>query len=127
MPQCALSILLVEDHADTARVMSRLLRAAGYKVHVADTVASAIDTAGNNNLDIIISDIGLPDGTGIELIQDLRKRSKIPAIALTGFGMEEDVAKCMEAGFNDHITKPVNLQKLELAIRQLASRHNATP
>jgi PAS domain S-box-containing protein len=122
MPEQPLKILLVEDHADTARVMSRLLRTAGHQVHVADTVASAITSATANDVEMIISDIGLPDGTGIDLIQQIRKSSKIPAIALTGFGMEEDVVKCIDAGFNDHLTKPVNLQKLEMVIRQLASR-----
>ena len=61
-------------------------------------------------------------GGGIDLITNIRKGSTIPAIALTGFGMEEDVAKCLDAGFNDHLTKPVNLQKLEMTIRQLGSR-----
>jgi PAS domain S-box-containing protein len=126
-PSRSLSILLVEDHADTARVMSRLLSSNGHKVQISDTVASALKIAGTNNLDMIISDIGLPDGTGIELIQEVRRHSKIPAIALTGFGMEEDVAKCLEAGFNDHLTKPVNLQKLELVIRNLASRQSPSP
>jgi len=121
MPDLSLKILLVEDHADTARVMSRLLRAGGHEVQVADTVMSAIASASASGIDMIISDIGLPDGTGIDLIQEIRKNSKVPAIALTGFGMEEDVAKCIEAGFNDHLTKPVNLQKLEMVIRQLAS------
>jgi PAS domain S-box-containing protein len=118
----ALSILLVEDHADTARVMSRLLRLGGHHVHVAATVASALDAVAANSIGLIISDIGLPDGTGIDLIQTVRKTSNVPAIALTGFGMDDDVAKCRDAGFNDHLTKPVNLQKLELAIRQLTNR-----
>ena len=117
-----LSILLVEDHADTARVMSRLLRASGHRVHVAATVASAIESAAANSIDLIVSDIGLPDGTGIDVIQTVRKTSSVPAIALTGFGMDDDVAKCRDAGFNDHLTKPVNLQRLELAIRQLTNR-----
>jgi len=120
-PQRGQNILLVEDHADTARVMSRLLQAAGHTVHVADTVASALAAASANKIELIISDIGLPDGTGIDLIMEIRKNSDVPAIALTGFGMDEDVAKCMQAGFNDHLTKPVNLQKLEMVIRQLGS------
>ena len=118
----ALRILLVEDHADTARVMSRLLRIAGHHVHVAATVVTAIEGALGNSIDLIISDIGLPDGTGIDLIKTVRKTSAVPAIALTGFGMDDDVAKCRDAGFNDHLTKPVNLQKLELAIRQLTKQ-----
>jgi PAS domain S-box-containing protein len=122
--QSALTILLVEDHVDTARVMSRLLRAGGHTVIVADSVASAVVSASANRIEMIISDIGLPDGTGIDLIRTIRQTSQTPAIALTGFGMEEDVAKCVEAGFNDHLTKPVNLQKLEMAIRQLSVRRS---
>lgn len=66
-----------------------------------------------------MSDIGLPDGTGIDLITAARQVSDMPAIALTGYGMEEDVAKCLAAGFNGHLTKPISFQKLQLMIRQL--------
>ncbi len=121
-PPRTLNILLVEDHADTARVMSRLLRNLGHQVSIADCVSAALSTIDTAVFDLLLSDIGLPDGTGIDLIRQIRLSSNLPAIALTGFGMEEDVAKCREAGFDDHITKPVNFQKLEGVIRQLASR-----
>ena len=125
-PQRSLNILLVEDHADTARVMSRLLKNLGHRVSIADTVGGALKTVEGDTFDVLLSDIGLPDGTGIELIRQIRLRSDLPAIALTGYGMEEDVAKCLEAGFDSHLTKPVNFQKLESVIRQLASRHDNT-
>lgn len=122
-PPRALNIMLVEDHADTARVMSRLLKNLGHRVTVADTVSGALATVGADTFDVLLSDIGLPDGTGIDLIRQIRLHSNLPAIALTGFGMEEDVAKCRDAGFDDHLTKPVNFQKLESVIRQLALRN----
>jgi PAS domain S-box-containing protein len=119
--QRILKILLVEDHADTARVMSRLLRGMGHEVRVADSVAGAMESA-RQPFDMLLSDIGLPDGTGLELIQQIRQQygDKFPAVALTGYGMEDDIAKCKAAGFNDHLTKPMSVQKLELVIQRVA-------
>lgn len=116
-----LRILLVEDHPDTALVMGKLLRRLGHEVETTDSVASASRALGGQAFDMILSDIGLPDGTGIELIRQIRERHKMPAIALTGFGMDDDIAKCREAGFDAHLTKPVNFQKLEMIIHQLAN------
>ncbi len=117
-----MNILLVEDHADTARVMSRLLKALGHQVKTADTVAAATDILRQLSFDLILSDLGLPDGTGIDLIKRVRETSDIPAIALTGFGMQEDINRCLEAGFDEHLTKPVNFQKLEMLVRRLSQR-----
>ncbi|HET6247197.1 MAG TPA: CHASE3 domain-containing protein [Tepidisphaeraceae bacterium] len=116
-----LNILLVEDHADTARVMSRLLRRLGHTVETSETVAGALDLAMNRDYDILLSDIGLPDGTGLELIRQIKCRKDIPAVALTGFGMDDDIAKCKAAGFTAHLTKPVNFQRLEMVIQQVAT------
>lgn len=116
-----LNILLVEDHADTARVMGRLLRRLGHTVQISDSVAGALSLARDGAYDILLSDIGLPDGTGLELIRQLKAMKDIPAIALTGFGMDDDIAKCREAGFTAHLTKPVNFQRLEMVIQQLAT------
>jgi CheY-like chemotaxis protein len=118
-PARQLEILLVEDHADTAFVMTRLLRKLGHNVQTSETVASAVRLAAENEFDLLLSDIGLPDGNGIDLIRQLRRGSTIPAVALTGFGMDSDVVKCREAGFDAHLTKPVNFQKLEVLIRDL--------
>ncbi|HWE04686.1 MAG TPA: CHASE3 domain-containing protein [Tepidisphaeraceae bacterium] len=115
-----LRILLVEDHADTANAMRRLLAGLGHSVEVGQNKASAIEKMNTTPFDLLLSDIGLPDGTGIELIREIRQRHRIAAIALTGFGMDEDIAKCKEAGFDAHITKPVNFQKLDIIIRQIA-------
>jgi PAS domain S-box-containing protein len=115
-------ILLVEDHNDTARALVRLLTTRGYQVQTADTVAGGIEAIEHGQFDLLVCDIGLPDGTGFQLLERVRASCKTPALALSGFGMEEDVTKCREAGFEAHLTKPVNFQKLEAAIWQLTSR-----
>ena len=116
-------ILLVDDHHDTNRAMARLLMRLGYDVQTADSVRSALEVAGgaDQKFDLLISDIGLPDGSGLELMRELVQRHPIKGIALSGFGMEEDVKKSKEAGFYDHLTKPINFKRLESAIRDLTA------
>ena len=122
-----LSILLVEDHADTARALTRLLDGLGYDVRVADGVQSALDLAAQADFDVLVSDLGLPDGSGLEVMRHLRETRSGPrgaapvGIALTGYGMEEDVARSREAGFAEHITKPVNFDRLQQAIERVTS------
>ncbi len=116
-----INLLLVEDHKDSAEVMSRLLRARGYSVETCSTVAEALKISNERHFNLILSDIGLPDGTGIDLIRRIREHSSIPAIALTGFGMDQDISRYKEAGFDAHLTKPVNIQKLEMLINQFFS------
>ena len=116
----SINILLVDDHRDTNRAMARLLERLGYRVRTADSVASALHVAaGDEPIDLLISDIGLPDGSGLELMQQLLSRRPIKGIALSGFGMEEDVKRSKEAGFYEHLTKPINFKRLETAIREL--------
>jgi CheY-like chemotaxis protein len=117
-----ISVLLVEDHIDTNRALSRLLRNLGYHVHSAGSVSDGVRIARGNHFDVLLSDIGLPDGTGIDLLRQLRSidgHRPWKAIALTGFGMDEDVAQTTEAGFCDHLTKPVNFQKLQATIERI--------
>jgi PAS domain S-box-containing protein len=119
-------VLLVDDHHDTRRVLEVLLRQYGYQVTTADSVASAL-AAAREPFDVLVSDIGLPDGTGYDLLANLRQRGTIRAIALSGFGMEEDLARSRSAGFAEHLTKPVDIKRLHDAIDQLIetvqSRH----
>ncbi|HEV3106105.1 MAG TPA: ATP-binding protein, partial [Trinickia sp.] len=116
-----LAILLVEDHADTAEVMAHLMRGMGHDVTVATCVADALAATQCASFDLIVSDVGLPDGTGIEFIGTLRERGvQVPAVALTGFGTDDDVRRCLEAGFTAHLTKPVNFSQLEEQIRRAA-------
>lgn len=114
-----LRLLLLEDHADTARALSRLLENRGYRVETVATVAAALETTKRHAFDLLLCDIGLPDGTGMDFIEEVRRTRKTPAIALTGFGMQQDVDRARRAGFDAHLTKPVSLQKLEVTIWRL--------
>jgi PAS domain S-box-containing protein len=125
----ALRILLVEDHPDTAHQLSRLLRRAGHSVTAAVTVQEARTLAASPHGDgsgkpfeLLISDLGLPDGTGHQLMQELKTTRPIPAIALSGFGMKEDVAESLAAGFLRHLTKPVDWQELKNEIQRIAEQ-----
>ncbi len=112
-----LRILLVEDHADTVRIISRMLARSGHEVIWADTIAAAIEAA-STPFDLLISDLGLPDGSGLELI---RHFGPTPSIALSGFGMEDDVQKALASGFSAHLTKPIDFAKLEATIRRVTA------
>jgi two-component system, chemotaxis family, CheB/CheR fusion protein len=115
-----LHILLVEDHQDTAEAMAELLRAVGHRVETAGSVAQALSVAAasEGGFDLVVSDLGLPDGNGLELMRELSARYGWKGIALSGYGMEEDVRQSLEAGFQAHLTKPINVQALQAAIRQ---------
>jgi signal transduction histidine kinase/ActR/RegA family two-component response regulator len=122
-----LHILLVEDHPDTAEAMADLLRATGRRVTVAGSVAegramaeASVASGNGSRIDLVLSDIGLPDGSGHDLMAELSRRFGLRGIALTGYGMEEDVERSREVGFARHLTKPVSLEQLESAIRQVA-------
>lgn len=114
-----LRILLVEDHADTARLMSRLLRASGYEVATAGSVASATVLARQVEYEVLVCDLGLPDGTGFDLLEQLKDHTGMKAIALSGHGTEEDIAKTKAAGFVEHLVKPIDVRGLQTAINRL--------
>jgi signal transduction histidine kinase len=116
-----LRILLVEDHADTAEAMAELLSLLGYQVTTTGTVAEALAATRAERFDLLLSDLGLPDGSGLDLMREISGRNGdgLPGIALSGYGMEEDVRQSLEAGFRKHLTKPVTLQQLEAAIREV--------
>jgi len=121
-------ILLVEDHEDTNRSLTNLLRQRGYHVSSALTSQSALELSAKEEFDVLISDLGLPDGSGIELIQKLHSRRPPLGIALTGFGMEKDILRSREAGFQHHLVKPIDLHKLDALIQEGAAtlRKSAT-
>jgi len=116
----SMRILLVEDHEDTNRSLTNLLRRRGYQVQSADSISSALECAANGSFDLLISDIGLPDGTGIELMERLGTEHSLTGIALTGFGMEDDIRRSRDVGFSEHLVKPVDLNKLDAVIQKLA-------
>src|SRR5438105_1660282 len=111
-----LRILLVDDHQDTCVALERLLVRRGHLVAAAHNVRSAMETAARNSFDLLISDIALPDGTGTELMTYLHAISRIPGIAISGFGMSGDIEKSIEAGLAEHLVKPVKMENLEAAI-----------
>jgi two-component system, chemotaxis family, CheB/CheR fusion protein len=111
-------ILLVEDHADTAETFSELLRMSGHEVRVATSMAAALAVELGED-DVVVSDIGLPDGSGLELVQRLRERQPVRAIALSGYGTEADKAAARAAGFSAHLTKPVAIEQILRAIAGL--------
>jgi CheY-like chemotaxis protein len=121
--QRKLGILLVEDHADTAVVVARLLRKMGHHVVHANTVSSALKAAETEfpdaGLHLIISDMGLPDGSGREIMRALSARGPVKGIALSGFGMESDIVESHAAGFSRHLVKPISIEVLRNAILEL--------
>jgi CheY-like chemotaxis protein len=119
--QRALRILLVDDHIDTSAALGRLLTRRGHTVAAAHDMQSAVTAAERGQFDLLISDVGLPDGSGLDLMARLRTTSGIRGIAISGFGMNGDVEKSIRAGFSEHLVKPVNLEKLETAIENAMS------
>jgi CheY-like chemotaxis protein len=113
------TILVVDDHRDTLRSMKLLLTRLGYQVLAAENMTDALRIANDEEFDILLSDIGLPDGSGLELVRRIRETRSVPALALSGFGMDEDLQRSLEAGFSDHLTKPVSLDRLQSAIAGL--------
>jgi len=125
-----LRLLLVEDHSDTAEAMAELLRSLGHEVRVAMTVAAGLEAAAAEmgsgaGIDLLISDLGLPDGTGMDLMRELGSRYGLRGIALSGYGSEDDVRRSLEAGFSRHLTKPVNFKALAAIIHETAGAQPA--
>jgi CheY-like chemotaxis protein len=118
-PTLHCDLLLVEDHADTRNALARLLKIAGCVVVSAATVAEALDIAATQSFDLVLSDIGLPDASGLHLMRELKARHGLRGIALTGYGMDDDISRCKEAGFDAHLTKPVDFQVLEQMIQRM--------
>jgi signal transduction histidine kinase/DNA-binding response OmpR family regulator len=123
----SMRVLLVEDHEDTNRSLTNLLRRRGYHVHSARSVQSALDLAAQERFDVLVSDIGLPDGSGIDLMQQLSVDHPLFGIALTGFGMEEDVRRSHDVGFQHHLIKPVDLNRLDALLQQSNAAAQESP
>jgi CheY-like chemotaxis protein len=123
-PLHPLRILLVEDHYNSAAIISRLLRPMGYEIAHAATIAEALRIAENEmrsaGLDLVISDLGLPDGSGLDMMRKLSTEFGLRGIALSGFGTDSDRAESMAAGFDRHLTKPIDIADLRSAIVDLA-------
>jgi CheY-like chemotaxis protein len=120
-------ILLVEDHEDTARVMRRILEGAGYAVAHAPNVTKAQELAAQKKFDLIISDVGLPDGSGLDLMRYLQEKYRLRGIALSGFGTDDDLAASKAAGFEEHLTKPVDWDQLRTSIANILTSQKVRP
>src|SRR3984893_17996417 len=119
-PTRSLHLLLVDDHTDTRLVLSRLLSKCGHEVANADSEQGALKLLESGRFDALISDIGLPDGDGYDLVREAKRRLPLSAIALSGYGTEEDVRRSLEAGFDYHLTKPVDLNGLRSLLQKIA-------
>lgn len=113
------TILLVDDQLDTNATLRILLSRRGYKVQTAKSVAEALERATEVSIDLVISDIMLPDGSGLDMLPQLRAMRNVPAIALSGLGGYDDIQRSLDAGFQRHITKPFNFERLLEAIATL--------
>jgi len=126
-----LRILLIEDHLNTRATLVRLLKSWGHSVHEAETLAQGRQLVKSQHFDLLLTDVELPDGTGSDLMREIRETSPaIPGIALTGFDAASYAAGSMEAGFLLHVTKPIATEKLKTVIEEIArsqqrSRHGA--
>jgi PAS domain S-box-containing protein len=120
-PHASARILLVEDNADTAEAMRYLLEEFGYDIDVAASVADARKLLAGNRYDVLVSDMGLPDGDGIDVLKHFDRSKGQIAVALTGYGMEADVQRSLAAGFTEHLTKPLDIERLLQVLRDKAS------
>jgi DNA-binding response OmpR family regulator len=117
-------ILLVDDHVDTLTVTARLLRASGHQVSIASSLREAQRVCDEHEFDVLVSDILLPDGSACSWVESMTRDSdrKVAAVALTGLGYASDVQATRDAGFAEHLTKPVTVQELLAAIDRVAKR-----
>jgi DNA-binding response OmpR family regulator len=118
-------ILLVEDHKDTRQILTRLLTHWGFEVAPAETLKRGLDQLKSETFDVILSDIGLPDGTGYALVNEARRSgTKLLAIALSGFGFPSEKELSLRSGFDHHLTKPFDCQQLRTLLEQKIERRS---
>jgi PAS domain S-box-containing protein len=116
-----LRILLVEDHKDTRASLQLYLQRAKNEVKAAEGAQQALELAADNKFDLVVSDLGLPDeGGGLAMMRQLRQQYGLKGIAISGYGMEEDIVQSREAGFAHHLTKPISLERLKNLIGEIS-------
>jgi CheY-like chemotaxis protein len=115
-----LRILVVEDHSDTLEALSRLLSHFGHEISVADRAQNALNIIDSKEFDVVLCDIALPDGSGYDVIAKAKRKRPVKAVALTGFGGTEDIERGKEAGFDFHLTKPVDFHELRAVLGEIA-------
>ncbi|MDQ6624025.1 MAG: response regulator [Verrucomicrobiota bacterium] len=113
-------VFVVEDHADTARGLKAFLELAGYTVDIASNMKSAMQIAEHKTFDVLVCDLSLPDGTGWELMEALRKKSPVRGIVFSAFDEPEHVERSRAAGFEQHVVKGTTPEALLAAIDRIA-------
>jgi two-component system KDP operon response regulator KdpE len=120
------TVLVVEDEPEIRRFVRRALAAEDMQVHEAATLERGLIEAGNRRPDLVIVDLGLPDGDGIDLVRDLRTWTQVPVLILSARGEEERKVAALDAGADDYLTKPFNVGEMLARVRALlrrATRH----
>ena len=117
----AVTVLLVDDHEDTNRSLMILLGRRGYKVRSATSLAEAKVCCDLEGFDVLVCDMNLPDGSGLDLLGQLVDRlPRLGAIVVSGYNTDEDIARSLAAGYKAHLGKPIELDRLDAAIKGLA-------
>jgi CheY-like chemotaxis protein len=121
-PANALQIMVVENDDDSRKMLSMLLRTGGHQVNAVATMNEALQRLKAATCDVLLSDIGLPDGSGWELMRRLRDAGTAPpfALAMSGYGMGSDIEKSRVAGFRQHLIKPIDIELLERLLAEAA-------
>ncbi len=117
-PSPTLNIFVVEDNADTLKYLKRQLERQGHRVEYACTMEQALADLRDSNCEVLLSDIGLPDGDGWQLLKEVQLARPIYAIAMSGYGMAADRARSKEAGFRHHLLKPFSRSSLDALLTE---------
>ncbi|MGB8169736.1 MAG: ATP-binding protein, partial [Chthoniobacteraceae bacterium] len=120
-PCRSLRVLIVEDHEDTRQILQRLITRAGHTVTATGSVREAREALAEQPIDLVFTDLGLPDGTGFDVIAALREKSDCPAVAMSGYGMNSDLERTHAAGFTEHLVKPVAVEVLRATLARLSA------
>ncbi|HDM8353004.1 TPA: two-component system response regulator KdpE [Yersinia enterocolitica] len=118
------NILIVEDEKEIRRFVRIALESEGWRVFESETLQRGLIEAGTRKPDLIILDLGLPDGDGLTYIQDLRQWSSIPIIVLSARSSEEDKVAALDAGADDYLSKPFGISELLARVRVALRRHS---
>jgi DNA-binding NtrC family response regulator len=116
-----LRLLLVEDNKDTLNYLYQMLTQGGHRVRTADCLSAALDEAAAGEFDLVLSDIELPDGSGLDLMRSFAGRGVL-GIAMSGYGSEDDVNQSRAAGFTDHLIKPLDHRQIAETIRRVTAK-----
>ena len=117
----SLRILVVEDHSDTLEALSRLLNHFGHDISTADNARGALDMIKAKEFDVVLCDIALPDGNGYDVVVEAKRKGGVKAVAISGFGAQDDVERGRKAGFDFYLAKPVDFHELRSVLGQIAA------